>query len=614
MKTYIIYILFILLSINKAHGQNPTINDLNQRISIEARNVTKSELLKEIGEKAEIKFSYNPKVIRATERVSISGEDHTVREILDQLFKDEFTFKLRGNYVIITDEKVVEVNTKVKSSLITGYVVDEETLDGLPNVSIYTSAGENSITDEIGAFKIKLKKEDNSTIELRKKAYQPLSYSTHKAGNEYIQIKLKPIKSLKVTLERDSLIKVNLPQRNQELKTMYKVNESLKLNLENIQDTLYKPVSLSFYPGLSTYGNLSGNIVFNFALNFVGYNGGIEGVELAALSNINRGHVLGVQLAGLSNYTGGEVSGYQGAGIFNMARGNLEGVQMAGISNINLGLVEGAQFAGISNHGGSEVEGLQMAGILNSASKISGGQFSGVLNLARKSSGIQMSGVANLSGKASGVQIAGVANLADTIQGTQISGVLNVAKYAHHQIGLINVADSISGIPIGLLNFIRKGYNRIEVGADELFRVNVSIKTGVRHFYTILTGGMQTDVFDNESSFYTFGLGIGTSRRLTKGLNLDLNVVNRHISKKSFTDQLSYNLKGSIGLELKVVDNLSIYGGGVYNAYYFDRELLEDSDFNELRSSYLMDTSNELDRNHVWRTWIGYQFGVRLII
>lgn len=598
-KSTLIYIAFISCILISRVGYGQVINDLNQKITIEASNITIAELLLEIGQKAKIKFSYNPKVINADKRISITGNRKAVREILNQVFEDRFIYKLRGEYVIIVDDKLTEERSNSRAKLISGYVVDDETLNGLSNVSIYTSAGENVITDEIGAFKIKLKSIDNSTIELRKKNFHPLSFATENTDSDDVQINMKPIKSVRVVLERDSIKQVGLPTPNKELKTMYKVNTSLKMNLENIPDTLYKPISLSLYPGISTYGNLSGNIIYGLALNFVGYNRGIKGTEFALLSNINKDYVQGTQLAGLSNYTGGNVDGFQAAGIFNNVNGDLSGVQMGGITNVNGGNIIGSQFAGISNHVGKDLQGLQMAGILNKSGSFSGAQLSGVINLAKA---------------AKGVQIAGIYNFADTLRGTQISGILNKAKYVKgHQVGLINVAESISGISFGLINFIKKGYKRIEFSTDELFPVNLSLKTGVPHFYTILTAGMQTGVFDDESAFYTFGFGLGTSRKLSKALNFDFTVINRHITKKAFTDQLSFNLQGYLGLELKVFEKLTLMGGGVYNFYYFDRELLEDSDFDQLRNSYLTDNSDNLDNSVVWRSWIGYKFGMRYV-
>ena len=617
LKSIYIYILTSLCVLFSTDCKGQNINDLNQKITLEASNITISELLEEIGNKASIKFSYNPNVIGANRRVSVSGKRKTVRAILDELFDNKFAYKLRGNYVIIAEKQVEEQETRVKSKLIIGSVVDDETLEPLPNVSIYTSAGENIISDAAGGFKIKLDQSDNSMIELRKKDYHPLSFNTRHNNSDDLQINLKAIKSLSVALERDSLVQVGLPTTNPELKTMFKLNSSLKLNLENIQDTLYKPVSLSLYPGISTYGNLSGNIIFNFAMNFVGYNRGINGAELGVLSNINKDFVKGAQLAGLSNYTGGKVTGFQAAGIFNMINGDLTGVQMGGITNLVRGNGSGSQFAGINNHVTQNYRGLQMAGIYNQADTLVGAQFASVLNIASNFSGVQVSGIGNYSKRSKGLQLAAVYNQADTLTGVQISGLVNSAKVVRgHQIGIINVADSITGIPFGIINIVKNGYRRIEFSSDELFPWNISLKTGVHRFYTILTAGAQTDVFDqnDESSFYTFGFGLGATVKLTERVDLDFNAINRHITKRDFTDDISYNLQGSIGLEVRPFKNLSIFGSAVYNFYYFDRALLEDPDFDGLRDNYHIDTSVENDNNLVWRSWMGYRFGLRLII
>jgi hypothetical protein len=189
--------------------------------------------------------------------------------------------------------------------------------------------------------------------------------------------------------------------------------------------------------------------------------------------------------------------------------------------------------------------------------------------------------------------------------------LVNVGHFVKgSQIGFINVADSLSGIPIGIFNFIKNGYKRIGVSTDELFPINIEFRTGVNKFYTILHAGMQTDVFDSDSSFYTYGMGFGSRYPIGKSFAIEIDATANHITKRKYTNDLSMNLKGSFGIELQLSKHFSLAGGATYNAYLLDKTLLADADFESLRDKYLVDTSDEINKN-VWRSWIGYSAGLR---
>jgi len=612
---YIAFVLSILACTQSANCQSKQLNNLDQNITISAENVTIAELLTEIGKKAEIKFSYNPKNIHANRRVNIDATVEPVREVLSKIFEGKFDFKMRGNYVIIVPyEKAEIIGNNHANTKVSGFVIDEETEDGIDDVSIFTSSGTSTLSDEIGAFSIKLNKEDKSVFQLRKKGFKSIYFENTSGSKSKINIKMSPIKRLAIYVERPTVKAASIVSTNSNvhLKTIFPINKSLKAHQENISDSLTRPVSISLYPGLSTYHNLSGNIEFNFALNFVGYNRGINGLELGALSNINKENVRGATLAGLSSYVGGNVKGFQSSGIFNVVGGNVNGVQMAGISNATIGNVEGAQFAGISNHTQKNFNGLQMSGIYNQADTIVGSQFGGIMNLSESTNGLQAAGILNVTSKLEGLQLAGIVNMSSEVDGAQIAGILNIGgNVKGSQIGLFNVADSISGLPIGLFSFVKKdGYMKVGLYTDELFPVNLMFRTGVKKFHNIIFAGADTDIINNENSFYTFGYGVGSTFDLTKLFAIDFDVTGQYITKQVFTNTESILLKPYLGLELNISKSISFAGGATFNAYYFDQALLADEDFNGLRSSYLFDDITD-NGNNVWRGWIGFRGGIR---
>jgi hypothetical protein len=108
------------------------------------------------------------------------------------------------------------------------------------------------------------------------------------------------------------------------------------------------PVQTSFVPGLGSHGLLSGQIVNKFSFNVLGgYNGGVNGLEIGGLFNMNKQDVKYVQVAGLFNVVGGNITGVQVAGITNTVYKSMNGVQMAGILNQVNENATGLQVAGL---------------------------------------------------------------------------------------------------------------------------------------------------------------------------------------------------------------------------------------------------------------------------
>ncbi len=286
---------------------------------------------------------------------------------------------------------------------------------------------------------------------------------------------------------------------------------------------------------------------------------------------------------------------------------------MAGISNHLKGHMHGVQMAGILNQNESNAEGIQMAGILNLVDTIKGIQMAGIANNCDTISGLQMAGIANQSRSISGIQIAGIYNGASTVNGLQISGMVNQAKTVRgSQIGVFNFADTITGIPIGVFSFVKKnGYKRVDLFYDEVFPVNIGFTTGVKKFHTGLYIGAQSE--KTTASLFTAGFNVGTSIGLSKAIALDIDLTSQWITKRKITTVESNKYKAYAGLEVKVFHNLYIAGGITANAYNFDKSLLNDPLFRDIRPSYNY-TYDKPSADTVWRGWVGYKIGLRYSI
>jgi hypothetical protein len=156
-------------------------------------------------------------------------------------------------------------------------------------------------------------------------------------------------------------------------------------------------VVLSFFPGLSGAQENPFQIAFvGPTMQLVDDDEDVKGIRLNLIYGVNR-NVSGLDI-GLINHTNGEMAGV-GVGIVNVADGAFTGWQ-AGVVNVSQGQMTGLQWSPWS-----------------------------ILSLA------------NFAVAAEGAQIAAAFNRAEYIDGFQFS--------------LVNVADDMYGVQVGLINIIR---------------------------------------------------------------------------------------------------------------------------------------------------------------
>jgi hypothetical protein len=338
-----------------------------------------------------------------------------------------------------------------------------------------------------------------------------------------------------------------------------------------------RPVQVSLTPGLSTHGRLSPQVINNFSLNvFGGYNGGVDGVELGGLFNIDKK----------------DVTFFQAGGLFNIVGGAVTGVQLGGINNTVLDSVRGFQATGINNHVTGSFTGAQVAGIYN--------------HVAEGMDGAQIGGIGNFAGrKATGTQIAGIVNFANQgIRGSQISGVINYAKTLHGlQIGLINIADSSDGYSIGLLNVVINGYHKLSFSTDEFINTNGALKTGTRKLYSMLQAGLNWGSTSNK--VYTFGYGLGSEINLGRTFAINPEISCQYLYLGSW-DYLNLLNKFRPNLTIKLGKYVSLFGGPVFNVYYTDQL----QSITGYKSPTPPSNYHSFDFSSKVKGWIGWNAGI----
>lgn len=222
----------------------------------------------------------------------------------------------------------------------------------------------------------------------------------------------------------------------------------------------HHPVTLSFFPPISTNGCLGPEVKSNFALNIIGgHLGALEGLELGGLFNFERYHVTGVQVAGGYNRAGGDLTGLQ-LGALNCVRGDAYGLQL-GAFNRAVGDQRFAQVgAGNLGHGSAitQLGGFNFAGDwtaftlggVNWACGRSGLQL-GAWNWARAGVGAAQVGGFNITGGCVPFQLGALngagGNSALQLGGFNLGGADNCVE-----LGGVNILRGVSGFQLGAVN------------------------------------------------------------------------------------------------------------------------------------------------------------------
>ncbi|RMF03851.1 MAG: hypothetical protein D6772_01575 [Bacteroidetes bacterium] len=309
------------------------------------------------------------------------------------------------------------------------------------------------------------------------------------------------------------------------------------LAMEAYEDT-HRLAQISLLPYLGTNHVRSDVVTNKVSVNVLwGTSKAVDGFELGGFGNTVLTDVRGVQIAGMFNQVGGRVTGTQIAGLFNQAEKRVIGTQLAGIGNIARDSVIGSQIGGVFSTSGYHVNGLQLSGLFNVAQ--------GDVNY-------------------------------------QISGIINRAETVHHrQVGLINICDSTAKAPYGLFNFVRQGYNRIEVGSSENMFVTLGAKFGSPKLYNIIQLGLRWDETEIERdgrliqgtfTSWSVGYGLGFVSRLGAKTLLNSELIAAQVNEQeTWTDELNLHTQLRLLIDWKMGGRWSFYFGPTANLLLTER-------------------------------------------
>jgi hypothetical protein len=166
---------------------------------------------------------------------------------------------------------------------------------------------------------------------------------------------------------------------------------------------------------------------------------------------------------------------------------------------------------------------------------------------------------------------------------------------------VINICDSIDGVPVALLSIVRKnGYRRFEIWSSEVFYMNLSYKIGIRELYSIITLAYRPGNLHNNTGF---GLGLGSNMQLVGRNSLDIEGHICHINHYLWIDEENYLFTLKLNYVRNFYERLALFIGPALNML---RTPIY-SDASEIAPGYGI----EQDGRYDWQCWVGFNAGVR---
>ena len=156
---------FLILALFIAASAMATAQNLDQKISIKAKNKPLGEIINQIGQTAQINFSYSSQIIPVSKILSIKASRKIVRSILDELLVENgIEYLVVENQVILklmkkTPEQDIPKQNKPEQQkyTISGYLKDHTTGEVLIGAYVYAKGTAMGTTaNEYGYFSLSM--------------------------------------------------------------------------------------------------------------------------------------------------------------------------------------------------------------------------------------------------------------------------------------------------------------------------------------------------------------------------------------------------------------------------------------------------------------------------
>lgn len=174
---------------------------------------------------------------------------------------------------------------------------------------------------------------------------------------------------------------------------------------------------------------------------------------------------------------------------------------------------------------------------------------------------------------------------------------------------LINVSDSLHGVAVGFLNFIKHGYNGIELSSGLTLPMGAKLKMGNHNLYNIFAFGARSW----SQSIWGYGYGLGNGVKVSKKSYLHTELMAWHIHQdRKFMTDLNLLTQLHISYHRPISPHLEISLGPVLN--FHTSKYIDSETGNPLSVLNPYGSSSELNKQGISSEfWLGGQVGITLL-
>ncbi len=172
MRVSIIHIFITSATIALGYAMDSNGQQLLERkITLEVREQSIKEILSQIEEKADVKFTYRPKVVESRKKASLHANDATLNQVLLDLFQSEIEYEVIGKQIILKpspeprgkqkkdNEKQIEYQQEVSGR------VSDEANNPMPGVNVVVKGTtQGTITDADGNYRVSVPDENSVLV------------------------------------------------------------------------------------------------------------------------------------------------------------------------------------------------------------------------------------------------------------------------------------------------------------------------------------------------------------------------------------------------------------------------------------------------------------------
>ncbi len=230
---------------------------VNQLISLHLPHTSIEKVLQKIEAQTGVSFSYSSKVIQAQRKIDFVVKDKPLHQVLKNLARlASVDFKVMKHQIVIKKKK--QVRTPItKTYTISGYVLEEESMESLPGVTIYvkgTTLG--TITNKYGFYSITLPAKDKVNLMISSVGYEikQITEGLTRDVNLNIQLKPKTFGLEEIVVHADAQEKISETEQMSAIKIPVSQIKDIPTFILGIKDPLK---AMQLMPGVQTSSEIN---------------------------------------------------------------------------------------------------------------------------------------------------------------------------------------------------------------------------------------------------------------------------------------------------------------------------------------------------------------------